>query len=157
MNVEKLLHRHRIEKLLVVNEAGDFKGLMTIHEHTSKGRRDTRMLRTDRQGRLLVAAAVGTGMDCDDRIEALVGAGVDVLVVDTAHGHSQGVFAMRFQASGSVIQTLRSLLVMSRLRQRWSLAKAGADAVKVGIGPGSICTTRVGGRWCATVYSHSRM
>ena len=137
----KLLHRHRIEKLLVVNEAGDFKGLMTIRDIEGAERHPNAS--TDRQGRLLVAAAVGTCTDCDDRIEALVGAGVDVLVVDTAHGHSQGVL----NAVSSIRKRYLDLEIVAgnvaTAAAVEALAKAGADAVKVGIGPGSICTTRV--------------
>ena len=135
------LHEHRIEKLLVVNEQFELRGLITVKDIQKatdypKACRDT-------QERLCCGAAVGVGADTDERIVALVEAGVDVLVVDTAHGHSSGVLQrvawvkQRYpdvQVIGGNIATADAAL---------ALVKAGADAVKVGIGPGSICTTRV--------------
>ena len=139
--IAALLHEHRIEKVLVVNDDFHLRGLITVKDiqkaedkpHASK----------DDQGRLRVGAAVGTGADTDERVEALAAAGVDVVVVDTAHGHSQGVIdRVRWvkhhfpdlQVIGGNIATGAAAL---------DLVEAGADAVKVGIGPGSICTTRI--------------
>jgi len=139
--VRRLLHAHRIEKVLVVNGDFELRGLVTVkdiqkaHEYPDACK--------DEHAQLRVGAAVSTGPGTDARVEALVGAGVDVIVVDTAHGHSQGV-----------VNRVRSI------KQRWpdmqviagnvataegaqALVQAGCDAVKVGIGPGSICTTRV--------------
>jgi len=137
---KELLHQHRIEKLLVVAD-GKLVGLITIKDLLQADRNPEAV--KDEAGRLLVGAAVGPGPDRDERAEALVAAGVDVLVVDTAHGHSKGV-----------------LDAVKAIKKRWpkldviagniatadatdALIDAGADAVKVGIGPGSICTTRV--------------
>ncbi len=139
--VQALLHKHRIEKVLVVNDRFELCGMITVkdiqkstdHPNASK----------DSQGRLLVGAAVGTGGDTAERVDALVAAGVDVLVVDTAHGHSQGVLDRiawvkgrhpEVDVIGGNIATGAAAL---------DLVAAGADAVKVGIGPGSICTTRI--------------
>ncbi|MCY4220368.1 MAG: IMP dehydrogenase [Thiotrichales bacterium] len=139
--VRRLLHAHRIEKVLVVNGDFELRGLVTVkdiqkaHEYPDACK--------DEHAQLRVGAAVSTGPGTDARVEVLVGAGVDVIVVDTAHGHSQGV-----------VNRVRSI------KQRWpdmqviagnvataegaqALVQAGCDAVKVGIGPGSICTTRV--------------
>ncbi len=136
-----LLHEHRIEKLLVVDEAGRLKGLITTRD-LEKARAHPFAAR-DARARLVVGAAVGVGADREERVERLVAAGADVIVVDTAHGHSAGVIetvkAVRRQyphlqlAAGNVATTDGAL----------ALCDAGVDAVKVGIGPGSICTTRV--------------
>ena len=139
--IRRLLHAHRIEKVLVVNEDFELRGLVTVKD-IQKAREYPDACK-DEHEQLRVGAAVSTGRGTDERVEALVGAGVDVIVVDTAHGHSQGV-----------VNRVRSI------KQRWpdmqvvggnvataegaqALVQAGCDAVKVGIGPGSICTTRV--------------
>ena len=139
--IKAQLQAHRIEKILVVNQAAELVGLVTV--------RDIEKARTypnaakDSDGRLLVGAAVGTGAETGDRVDALVQAGVDVVVVDTAHGHSRGVIERvrwvkehypQVQVIGGNIATAAAAK---------ALVEAGADAVKVGIGPGSICTTRI--------------
>lgn len=139
-HVKKLLHENRIEKLIVVDDDFNLKGLITVKDIQKST--DYPNACKDEQGRLLVAAAVGTGADSDQRVEALVRAGVDAIIVDTAHGHSIGVLdrvqAIKeqydVQVIGGNIATAAAAL---------DLVKAGADGVKVGIGPGSICTTRV--------------
>jgi IMP dehydrogenase len=139
--VLQLLHRHRIEKVLVVNDAFELRGLITVKDIQKAS--DNPNSAKDSAERLLVGAAVGVGGDTEQRIEALVEAGVDVVIVDTAHGHAQGVLdrvrwaKQRFpqlQVVGGNIVTGDAAL---------ALEEAGADAVKVGVGPGSICTTRV--------------
>jgi len=139
--VQQLLHRHRIEKILVVNDAGALRGLITVKD-MEKAKRFPNACK-DSQGRLRVGAAVGTAANTEARVEALVEAGVDVIVVDTAHGHSRGVIERvawvkkhfpHIQVIGGNIATGDAAI---------ALADAGADAVKVGIGPGSICTTRI--------------
>jgi len=139
--VLSLLHKNRIEKVLVVNDAFELRGLITVKDIQKKT--DNPNAAKDAATRLLVGAAVGVGGDTDRRVEALVAAGVDVLVVDTAHGHSQGVLDRvrwvkkhfpQVQVVGGNICTGEAAL---------ALLDCGADAVKVGIGPGSICTTRV--------------
>ncbi|MGB0442802.1 MAG: IMP dehydrogenase [Pseudohongiellaceae bacterium] len=139
--VKALLHRHRIEKILVVNDAFELKGLITLKDILKS--EDFPNACKDEQGRLRSAAAVGTSADTDDRVAALVEAGVDVVIVDTAHGHHQGVIDKvasikkrhgEVSVVGGNIGTAQAAL---------DLAAAGADAVKVGIGPGSICTTRI--------------
>ena len=136
-----LLHKHRIEKVLVVNDAFELRGLITVKDIQKKS--DNPNAAYDERGRLLVGAAVGVGGDTERRIEGLVAAGVDVVIVDTAHGHSQGVIDRvawtkkhfpKLQVVGGNIVTGDAAL---------ALMDAGADAVKVGVGPGSICTTRV--------------
>jgi IMP dehydrogenase len=138
---KELLHRNRIEKLIIVDGAGRLKGLVTIKD-IEKAQQHPQAAKDDK-GRLRVGAAVGVGADRDARIEALVNAGVDVIVVDTAHGHSRGVIDAvaatrrafpRVQLVAGNVATAEGTL---------ALIKAGVDAVKVGIGPGSICTTRV--------------
>ncbi len=137
---QSILHRHRVEKLPVVDDRGYLTGLITVKDIQKKIQFPNAT--KDEKGRLRVAAAVGVGADADERAAALVAAGVDLIVVDTAHGHA-----------ASVIQTV------TRLKRRYNVAlmagnvatgaatealiAAGADAVKVGVGPGSICTTRV--------------
>jgi IMP dehydrogenase len=138
---KKLMNKHRLERVLVVNDAFELRGLITVKdifkstEHPNAAKDD--------QGKLRVGAAVGVGPDNDERVELLVAAGVDVVVVDTAHGHSQGVLdrvkwvKRRFpqvEVIGGNIATAEAAL---------ALRDAGADGVKVGIGPGSICTTRI--------------
>jgi len=135
------LHEHRIEKVLVINDLFQLRGMITVKDIQKSS--DFPSACKDERGRLRVGAAVGTGGDTDDRVAALVEAGVDVVVVDTAHGHSKGVLdrvtAIKkkypdLQVIGGNIATGDAAL---------ALVDAGADAVKVGIGPGSICTTRV--------------
>ena len=138
---KRLMNKHRLERVLVVNDAFELRGLITVKdirkstEHPNAAK--------DEQGKLRVGAAVGVGPDNDERVELLVAAGVDVVVVDTAHGHSQGVLdrvkwvKRRFphvEVIGGNIATADAAK---------ALLDAGADAVKVGIGPGSICTTRI--------------
>src|SRR5206468_9412491 len=135
-----ILHRHKIEKLPVIDSDGRLKGLITVKDirkqiefpHATK----------DEQGRLCVGAAVGVGPDADDRAAALAEAGADVLVVDTAHGHSRNVVEMvrrlKRQWDGEVIAGN-----IATAEATEALIDAGADAIKVGIGPGAICTTRV--------------
>ena len=139
--VLQLLHKNRIEKVLVVNDDFNLRGLITVKDIQKTS--DNPNAAKDSNTRLLVGAAVGVGGDTEQRVEALVAAGVDVLVVDTAHGHSQGVIDRvswvkkhypQVQVIGGNICTGDAAL---------ALYDAGADAVKVGIGPGSICTTRV--------------
>ncbi len=136
-----LMHKHRIEKVLVVDKAFRLKGMITAKD--VKKASDKPQACKDAFGHLRVGAAVGTGADTDDRVAALVAAGVDVLLVDTSHGHSQGVLDRvrrvkqmypGLQVIGGNIATAEGAL---------ALADAGADGVKVGIGPGSICTTRI--------------
>jgi IMP dehydrogenase len=136
-----LLHKFRIEKVLVVNDRFELRGMITVKDIQKST--DYPNASKDSQGRLLAGAAVGTGGDTEERVAALVAAGVDVLVVDTAHGHSQGVLDRvswvkktypHVDVIGGNIATGAAAL---------DLVDAGADAVKVGIGPGSICTTRI--------------
>jgi IMP dehydrogenase len=136
-----LLHRHRIEKLLVVNEAQELRGLITIKD-IEKIQRHPNAAK-DRLGRLLCGAAVGVGPDREARIAALVKAGVDVIAIDTAHGHSRGVIdAVRStKANFKNVELVAGNVATYEAAD--ALCKAGVDAVKVGIGPGSICTTRV--------------
>lgn len=139
--VKNLLHKHRIEKVLVVNSDFELRGLITVKDIQKA--KDYPLACKDEQGRLRVGAAVGTSGETEARISALVEAGVDVIVIDTAHGHSKGVIdRVRWaknvypdvQIIGGNIATAEAAI---------ALADAGADAVKVGIGPGSICTTRI--------------
>jgi IMP dehydrogenase len=137
----KLLHKHRIEKLLVVDEAGMCVGLITVndmekaadHPHAAK----------DEKERLMVAAATGIGDNGRERAERLIDAGVDVLIVDTAHGHSSNVLSQvtRIKKLSNKVQIIAGNVATAEGVQ--ALIDAGADCVKVGIGPGSICTTRV--------------
>jgi IMP dehydrogenase len=137
----ELLHSNRIEKLLLVDEHGELRGLMTIKD-IEKSRTHPNAAK-DGKGRLLVAAAVGVGPDREERIAALLKAGCDVLVVDTAHGHSLGVLdAVRDTRRNFSGFELVAGNVATAEGTR-ALIEAGVDAVKVGIGPGSICTTRV--------------
>ena len=139
--VKALLHRHRIEKILVVNNAFELKGLITLKDILKSENFPNAC--KDEQGRLRSAAAVGTSADTDDRVAALVKAGVDVIIVDTAHGHHQGVIdkvASIKKHYGEVSVVGGNIGTAQAARD---LAVAGADAVKVGIGPGSICTTRI--------------
>ncbi len=136
-----LMHRHKLERVLVVNDAFELKGVMTVKDITKQT--NFPAAARDAQGKLRVGAAVGVGDENEERIELLVRAGVDALVVDTAHGHSAGVIERvrwvkkhypQVDVVGGNIATGEAAL---------ALVEAGADAVKVGIGPGSICTTRI--------------
>ena len=136
-----LLHKHRIEKVLVVDDAFRLRGLITVKD-IQKARDNPHSCKDDRE-RLRVGAAVGVGGDTEQRVAALVEAGVDALVVDTAHGHSRGVIErVRWvRRNFPTIALIAGNIVTGDAAK--SLADAGADAVKVGVGPGSICTTRV--------------
>jgi len=138
---KELLHRHRIEKLLVVNDVLELKGLITIKD-IEKIQRHPNAAK-DKLGRLLCGAAVGVGVDREARIAALIKAGADVIAIDTAHGHSRGVVdAVRStKANFKGIELVAGNVATFEAAD--ALCKAGVDAVKVGIGPGSICTTRV--------------
>jgi IMP dehydrogenase len=136
-----LLHKHRIEKVLVVN--GDFHlcGMITVKDIQKA--KDYPQACKDSQERLRVGAAVGTGADTEERVAALVAAGVDVIIVDTAHGHSQGVLdKVRWvKQTYPQVQVIGGNIATAAAAK--ALVEAGADGVKVGIGPGSICTTRI--------------
>jgi IMP dehydrogenase len=138
---EKLLHRHRIEKLPVVDADGVLKGLITVKD--IQKRIEFPLATKDQQGRLRVGAAVGVGPDAFTRAQALVEAGADVLVVDTAHGHSRGVIEMvaRIKGVSGEFELIAGNIATGEAAE--ALIDAGADAVKVGIGPGTICTTRI--------------
>ncbi len=140
-DVKELLHRHRIEKILVVDQGFVLKGLITLKDIRKS--EDYPNACKDEQGRLRAAAAVGTGPDTPDRIDAIIEAGVDVVVVDTAHGHSQFVLDQVKYVKDKYpeISIIGGNIATADAAR--DLAKAGADAVKVGIGPGSICTTRI--------------
>jgi len=136
-----LMHKHKLERVVVVNEANELKGLFTVKDITKQSSFPDAA--RDAQGKLRVGAAVGVGEGTEERVELLARAGVDVIVVDTAHGHSRGVIDRvrwvkqnfpQVDVIGGNIATGAAAL---------ALAEAGADAVKVGIGPGSICTTRI--------------
>ncbi|MEK9907023.1 MAG: IMP dehydrogenase [Litorivicinaceae bacterium] len=139
--IQTKLHKHRIEKVLVVDEDFRLKGLVTVkdmmkaesHPNAAK----------DAAKRLLAAAAVGTGAEGEDRVSALVEAGVDILVVDTAHGHSQGVLdrVAWIKQKFPQVEVIGGNIATGEAAK--ALVEVGADAVKVGIGPGSICTTRI--------------
>ena len=139
--VQSLLHEHRIEKVLVVDDNFNLRGLITVkdiqksteHPHACK----------DLQGRLLVGAAVGVGADTDDRVERLIAAGVDAIVVDTAHGHSRLVLDRVRQIKAAYAGTEVIAGNIATAAAARDLVDAGVDAVKAGIGPGSICTTRM--------------
>ncbi|HEX8538520.1 MAG TPA: IMP dehydrogenase [Cystobacter sp.] len=140
-DAQKLLHEHRIEKLLIVDEQFELRGLITIKD--MEKRRTRPNAAKDAKGRLLCAAAIGASADREARIDALVKAGVDVIVIDTAHGHSTGVIdAVRDTRKNFRGFELIAGNVATAAATR-ALIEAGVDAVKVGIGPGSICTTRV--------------
>lgn len=139
--ITRLLHKHRIEKILVVNDGFQLKGMVTVKDMLKAKEKPSAC--KDDSGSLRVGAAVGTGGETEERVEALVNAGVDLIVVDTAHGHSQGVLDRikwvkkhfpDVQLIGGNIATAAAAL---------ALKEAGVDGVKVGIGPGSICTTRI--------------
>ncbi len=137
----ELLHAHRIEKLLVTGDHGELVGLITIKDLLQADRNPNAI--KDGKGRLRVAAALGVGADRGERAAALVAAGVDVLVIDTAHGHSKGVIdAVRAtRKEHPHVQIVAGNVATADATE--ALIEAGVDAVKVGIGPGSICTTRI--------------
>ncbi|MEL7444102.1 MAG: IMP dehydrogenase, partial [Pseudomonadota bacterium] len=136
-----LMHEHRIEKILVVDDAFALKGMITVKDYQKAQEKPNAC--KDEQGRLRVGAAVGVGAGTDERIAALVEAGVDVLLIDTSHGHSQGVID-RVKATREAYPDLQIVAGnVATAEGAIALADAGADAVKVGIGPGSICTTRI--------------
>ena len=139
--VLSLLHKHRIEKVLVVDDDHELKGMITVKDFQKATEFPNAC--KDPSGRLRVGAAVGTAPDTLDRVAALRDAGVDVVVVDTSHGHSRGVLEMveRIKSKYPDVQVIGGNIVTAEAAL--DLAKRGADAVKVGIGPGSICTTRV--------------
>ncbi|TAN27841.1 MAG: IMP dehydrogenase [Castellaniella sp.] len=138
---QRLMHRHRLERVLIVNDKFQLRGLATVKDIVKNTEHP--LASKDAQGQLRVGAAVGVGEGTDERVEKLAAAGVDVIVVDTAHGHSAGVIERvhwvkkhypHIQVIGGNIATAAAAL---------ALVEAGADGVKVGIGPGSICTTRI--------------
>ncbi|MCY4322480.1 MAG: IMP dehydrogenase, partial [Gammaproteobacteria bacterium] len=140
-HIRKLLHEHRIEKVLIVNDDFELRGMITVKDMEKSEMFP--LACKDEQGRLRVCASIGTSEDTDERAAALVEAGVDALVLDTAHGHSMRVL----DRLSLVKQTYPNLDVIAgnvaTADGAKALVEAGADAVKVGIGPGSICTTRV--------------
>ncbi len=140
-SVRALLHKHRIEKVLVVDDAFCLKGLVTVKD-INKAEAYPFACK-DNEGSLRVGASVGTSPDTDDRVRALVEAGVDVLVVDTAHGHSLNVLnrVAKIKRDYPGVQVIGGNIATAAAAL--ALMEAGADAVKVGIGPGSICTTRI--------------
>ena len=138
--VLNLLHEHRIERVLVVNDKFQLRGMITVKDIQKST--DYPFASKDSEGRLRVGAAVGTGEGTEQRVEALVKAGVDVIVVDTAHGHSQGVLdRVRWVKDNYKVQVVGGNIATGAAAL--ALVEAGADGVKVGIGPGSICTTRI--------------
>ncbi len=136
-----LLHKHRLERVLVVNAAFELKGLITVKDIQKSS--DYPLACKDERGRLRVGAAVGVGDGTEERVAALVEAGVDVLIVDTAHGHSQGVLdrVKWVKKNFPDIQVIGGNIATAKAAK--ALVDHGADGVKVGIGPGSICTTRI--------------
>ena len=136
-----LMHRHRLERVLVVNEAFELRGLMTVKDITKQT--DFPNAARDARGQLRVGAAVGVGEGTEERVELLVRAGVDAIVVDTAHGHSQGVIERVRWVKRNFPQVDVIGGNIATGAAATALVEAGADAVKVGIGPGSICTTRI--------------
>jgi IMP dehydrogenase len=136
-----VMHKHKLERVLVVNNAFELRGLMTVKDITKQT--DFPSAARDAQGKLRVGAAVGVAEGTDERVEALIAAGVDVLVVDTAHGHSAGVIdrVRWIKRKYPQVDVIGGNVASGAAAA--ALADAGADAVKVGIGPGSICTTRI--------------
>ncbi|KLT73181.1 inosine-5-monophosphate dehydrogenase [Neisseria arctica] len=136
-----VMHEHKVERVLVVNDNWELKGLITVKDILKNT--EFPNANKDSDGRLRVGAAVGVGADTDERVKALVEAGVDVLVVDTAHGHSQGVLnrVKWVKENFPQVQVIGGNIATAQAAR--DLVAAGADAVKVGIGPGSICTTRI--------------
>ena len=139
--IETLLHQHRIEKLLVVDAEFNLKGLITVKDIQTST--DFPNACKDEKGRLLVAATVGIGPDTDERVERLMQAEADAIIVDTAHGHSLGVLdrVRQIKREYSAAEVIAGNIVTAAAARE--LVQVGADAVKVGIGPGSICTTRI--------------
>src|ERR1700691_2877524 len=135
----KLLKEHKVEKLPLIDEAGRLRGLITVKDFTKSEKFP--YATKDESGRLVVGAAVGVGEDAKLRAQALTEAGVDFLVVDTAHGHSQAVVDMIMQVKANVAVDVIGGNVATRAGAE-ALLEAGADGIKVGVGPGSICTTR---------------
>jgi len=136
-----LMHRHRLERVLVVNEAFELRGLMTVKDILKATAHPEAC--KDEQGKLRVGAAIGVGGDSEERADRLVRAGVDVIVVDTAHGHSRGVLD-RVRALDRQYPSIEIIAGnVATAEAARALVEAGADGVKVGIGPGSICTTRI--------------
>ena len=135
------LHKHRIEKVLVVDGKFQLRGMITVKDIQKA--KDYPLACKDEHGRLRVGAAVGTGAETEERVAALVEAGVDVIVVDTSHGHSKGVLdrVKIIKKKNKDLQVIGGNIVTAAAAQ--ALVDAGADGVKVGIGPGSICTTRI--------------
>ena len=140
-NIKTLLYRNRIEKILLVDDTFGLKGLITLKDINKS--KDYPSATKDSEGRLLVGAAIGNGTDTEERTEKLVHAGVDVLVVDSAHGHSQGILerVKKVKKDYPNIDVIGGNVATAE--GATALMKAGADGVKVGIGPGSICTTRI--------------
>ena len=140
-DAKALMHKHKLERVLVVNDAFELRGLFTVKDITKQTNFPDAA--RDAQGKLRVGAAVGVGEGTDERVEALVKAGVDVIVVDTAHGHSAGVLdRVRWvKRHFPQVDVIGGNIATGAAAQ--ALVEAGADAVKVGIGPGSICTTRI--------------
>ena len=140
-DAKALMHRHRLDRVLVVNDAFELCGLMTVKDITKQT--NFPAAARDAQGKLRVGAAVGVGEGTDERVELLVRAGVDVIVVDTAHGHSEGVIerVRRIKREHPQLDVIGGNIATGAAAL--ALVEAGADAVKVGIGPGSICTTRI--------------
>jgi IMP dehydrogenase len=140
-HAKALMHRHRLERVLVVDDRFELKGLMTVKDILKSTEHP--LACKDDLGQLRVGAAVGTAGDTDERVEALVAAGVDVIVVDTSHGHSQGVLerVRRIKKAHPKVSLIGGN-VATAVGAR-ALVDHGADAIKVGIGPGSICTTRI--------------
>jgi len=139
--IKSLLHKHRIEKILVVSKSFELRGLITVKD-IDKAEKYPNACKDD-QGRLRVGASIGTSPDTDDRVAALVKAGVDILVIDTAHGHSLNVInrIKKIKSQYPSVDIIAGNIATAEAAL--ALAKAGADGVKVGIGPGSICTTRI--------------
>ncbi|WP_351118831.1 IMP dehydrogenase [Psychrobacter sp. SMN/5/1215-MNA-CIBAN-0208] len=140
-NIKKLLHEHRIEKVIVIDDDFRLRGLITVNDF-AKAENNPNACK-DEHGRLRVGAAVGTGADTQARVEALIEADVDIIVVDTAHGHSKGVIdkVSWIKKNYPNVQVIGGNIATGDAAK--ALRDAGADAVKVGIGPGSICTTRI--------------
>jgi IMP dehydrogenase len=138
---KRLLHQHRIEKLTLVDANGVLKGLLTVKDIEKA--RDFPHAAKDAQGRLIVGAAVGVGADLEQRLELMMAAGLDAVVIDTAHGHSAGVIEAirRIRAGWPDLPIVAGNVVTEEGAA--DLIAAGANAIKVGVGAGSICTTRI--------------
>ncbi len=135
------MHRHRLERVVVVNGDSELRGLVTVKDITKAVEHP--LAAKDEHGKLLVGGAISTGSDSEERAERMVKAGVDVLIVDTAHGHSQGVLdrVKWVKQNFPQVQVIGGNIATAAAAK--ALVEAGADGVKVGIGPGSICTTRI--------------